>query len=49
MDAALRRACTVAFGKDMLHPEEEFPEQQDPTFTRNLMGLKMSHGGGGCP
>ena len=33
--------------KDLLGPEGEFPEQQDPTFIRDLMGLKTSQRGGG--
>jgi hypothetical protein len=47
VDAALRRACKMALGKDLPDPEGGFPEQQDPTFTRDLMGLKTTKGGGG--
>ena len=34
-------------GTDILNPEGDFPEQPDPTFTRDRFLLKHSHGGGG--
>ena len=48
VDAPLRRAYTVALGKDLPDPEGGSPGQQGPALTRGLMGLKISHGGVGC-
>ena len=35
VDEALREAYARALGTDILNPEGDFPEQPDPTFTRD--------------
>ena len=47
VDEALREAYARALGADILNPEGDFPEQPDPTFTRDRFSLKHSQGGGG--
>ena len=47
VDTALRAAYTKALGADLLDPQGQVAGQQDPTFIRDLMGLKASAGGGG--
>ena len=47
VDEALREAYARALGTDILNPEGDFPEQPDPTFTRDRFSLKHSQGGGG--
>ena len=47
VDEALREAYARALGADILNPEGDFPEQLDPTFTRDRFSLKHSLGGGG--
>jgi len=47
VDKALREAYARALGTDILNPEGDFPEQPDPTFTRDHFLLKHSQGGGG--
>ena len=43
VDAALRRACKVALGKELLDPEGGFPGQQGPTFTRRPRNLHRAN------
>jgi len=47
VDEALREAYARALGAGILNPEGDFPEQPDPTPTRDHFSLKHSHGGGG--
>ena len=47
VDAALRRAYSMAFGADLLDPNGQVAGEQDPTFIRDLMELKANAGGGG--
>jgi len=46
VDEALREKAR-ALGTDILNPEGDFPEQPDPTFTRDRFSLEHSQGGGG--
>ena len=45
VDEALRKAYTRCFGIDLLNPEGTRSDQTDPTFCRDLMGLKAKAGG----
>ena len=47
MDDVLRKAYARCFGADLLNAEDTWERQEDPTFHRDLMGLKASAGGGG--
>ena len=47
VDDALRKAYARCFGADLLNAEGTWERQEDPTFHRDLMGLKASAGGGG--
>ena len=47
VDEALREAYARALGTDILNLEGDFPEQLDPTFTRDRFSLRHSQGGGG--
>ena len=47
VDEALREAYARALGADILNPKRDFPEQLDPTPTRDCISLKHSLGGGG--
>ena len=47
MEEGLREAHARAPGADIPNPEGDFPEQPDPTPTRDHFSLKHSHGGGG--
>ena len=47
VDEALRKAYTRCFGIDLLNPEGTRSDQTDPTFCRDLMGLKAKAGGMG--
>ena len=47
VDEALRRAYHLAFEVDLLDPAGQVPGQDDPTFLRDLAGLKVSAGGCG--
>ena len=46
VDDALRKAYARCFGADLLNAEGTWERQEDPTFHRDLMGLKASAGGG---
>jgi hypothetical protein len=47
VDEALRGAYTRAFGVDILDPDGQTPGELDPTFLRDLTGLKAKAGGCG--
>ena len=47
VDAALRKANCKSFGFDVLGDEGAFQGQEDPTFIRDLAGLKSKFGGCG--
>jgi hypothetical protein len=47
VDDALRGAYTRAFGVDILDPDGQTPGEADPTFLRDLAGLKAKAGGCG--
>ena len=47
VDEALRKAYARCFGIDLLNPEGTRSDQTDPTFYRDLMGLKTKAGGMG--
>ena len=47
VDAALQKAYSRCFGVDLLEPNGTWQNQQDPTFHRDLMGLKAKNGGMG--
>lgn len=47
VDAALRKAYHKSFGFDVLGDEGAFQGQEDPTFIRDLAGLKTKFGGCG--
>jgi len=47
VDGALRGAYTTAFGFDILNPDGQFSGERDPTFLRDLAGLKARAGGCG--
>ena len=47
VDEALRGAYATAFGIDILNPEGHLRNQRDPTFLRDLAGLKAKAGGCG--
>ena len=47
VDGALRKAYERCFGIDLLNPEGTRSDQTDPTFYRDLMGLKAKAGGMG--
>ena len=47
IDEALRRAYLLTYQIDLLNPAGQVPDQDDPTFLRDLAGLKVSAGGCG--
>ena len=49
VDATLRKCYLVCFGTDLLNPEGQRGSrfQEDPSFVRDLFGLKIRLGGGG--
>ena len=47
VDVSLREAYARSLGADILNPEGDYPEQLDPTFTRDRFSQKYSLGGGG--
>ena len=47
VDEALRKAYARCFGIGLLNPEGTRSDQTDPTFYRDLMGLKTKAGGMG--
>ena len=47
VDEALRKAYARCFGTDLLESEGTWENQTDPTFHRDLMGLKTNAGGMG--
>ena len=47
VDDAMRKAYARCFGVDPLNAEDIWERQEDPTFHRDLMGLKASAGGVG--
>ena len=47
MDCALRKAYKIAFDMDLLDPNGQAPDQEDPSFLCDLAGLKVAAGGCG--
>jgi hypothetical protein len=47
VDEALRKAYARCLGTDLLNPDGTWESQEDPTFHRDLMGLKANAGGMG--
>ena len=47
VDCALRKAYKIAFDMDLLDPNGQAPDQEDPSFLCDLAGLKVAAGGCG--